>query len=192
MALTKAEMAERLFENVGLNKREAKEFVDAFFEVVREALPVTAPLAALSWPDVPVPWPLWGVVVSTAYAWHLALICLFVLLALNLRHTLLRRAILGYLPGFATPRIVCDVPFVGKRWVHQVERYDRELGVSYWSKNYRTVLDGSDSDALDRVHPFYDPIDSLPASGQAWWRKNAGTKCGTRHPADNQRVELPA
>ena len=38
MALTKAEMAERLFENVGLNKREAKEFVDAFFEVVREAL----------------------------------------------------------------------------------------------------------------------------------------------------------
>ena len=38
MALTKAEMAERLFENVGLIKREAKEFVDAFFEVVREAL----------------------------------------------------------------------------------------------------------------------------------------------------------
>ena len=38
MALTKAEMAERLFENVGLNKRDAKEFVDAFFEVVREAL----------------------------------------------------------------------------------------------------------------------------------------------------------
>jgi integration host factor subunit alpha len=38
MALTKAEMAERLFETVGLNKREAKEFVDDFFEVVREAL----------------------------------------------------------------------------------------------------------------------------------------------------------
>ena len=31
-------MADRLFEHVGLNKREAKEFVDAFFEVVREAL----------------------------------------------------------------------------------------------------------------------------------------------------------
>ena len=29
MALTKAEMAERLFDEVGLNKREAKEFVDA-------------------------------------------------------------------------------------------------------------------------------------------------------------------
>src|SRR5690606_28199868 len=38
MALTKAEMAERLYEDVGLNKREAKEFVDAFFDVLREAL----------------------------------------------------------------------------------------------------------------------------------------------------------
>ena len=38
MALTKAEMAERLYADVGLNKREAKEFVDAFFDVLREAL----------------------------------------------------------------------------------------------------------------------------------------------------------
>ena len=38
MALTKADMAERLFLDVGLNKREAMEFVDACFEVVREAL----------------------------------------------------------------------------------------------------------------------------------------------------------
>lgn len=38
MALTKAELAERIFLDVGLNKREAKEFVDAFFEVAREAL----------------------------------------------------------------------------------------------------------------------------------------------------------
>lgn len=38
MALTKAEMAEQLFASVGLNKREAKEFVDDFFEVLREAL----------------------------------------------------------------------------------------------------------------------------------------------------------
>ena len=38
MALTKAEMAERLFIDVGLNKREAKEFVDAFFETIRDAL----------------------------------------------------------------------------------------------------------------------------------------------------------
>ena len=38
MALTKADMAERLFTEVGLNKREAKEFVDAFFDTLREAL----------------------------------------------------------------------------------------------------------------------------------------------------------
>ncbi len=38
MALTKAEMAEHLFAEVGLNKREAKEFVDAFFETIRTAL----------------------------------------------------------------------------------------------------------------------------------------------------------
>lgn len=38
MALTKAEMTERLLDDVGLNKREAKEFVDVFFEVLRAAL----------------------------------------------------------------------------------------------------------------------------------------------------------
>ncbi len=38
MALTKAEMAEWLFQELGLNKREAKEFVDAFFESIRTAL----------------------------------------------------------------------------------------------------------------------------------------------------------
>lgn len=38
MALTKAEMADKLYEEVGLNKREAKEFVDAFFDGLRESL----------------------------------------------------------------------------------------------------------------------------------------------------------
>lgn len=38
MALTKAEMAEQLFEDLGLNKREAKELVEIFFEEVRNAL----------------------------------------------------------------------------------------------------------------------------------------------------------
>lgn len=38
MALTKADMANTLFEEVGLNKREAKEFVDAWFETIRETL----------------------------------------------------------------------------------------------------------------------------------------------------------
>jgi len=38
MSLTKAEIADRLFEEVGLNKREAKEFVDSFFEAIRDSL----------------------------------------------------------------------------------------------------------------------------------------------------------
>ena len=38
MALTKADMAERLYEELGLNKREAKELVELFFEEVRGAL----------------------------------------------------------------------------------------------------------------------------------------------------------
>ena len=42
----------------------------------------------------------------------------------------LQHAIMGYLPGFATPRIVCDVPYVGKRWVHQLHSYDTERGIS--------------------------------------------------------------
>ena len=38
MALTKAEMAESLFNELGLNKREAREVVDLFFEDLRSAL----------------------------------------------------------------------------------------------------------------------------------------------------------
>lgn len=38
MALTKAEMAEHLFEELGLNKREAKDMVEMFFESIRLAL----------------------------------------------------------------------------------------------------------------------------------------------------------
>jgi integration host factor subunit alpha len=38
VALTKAELTESLFEELGLNKREAKEFVDLFFEEIRGRL----------------------------------------------------------------------------------------------------------------------------------------------------------
>ena len=37
-ALTKAQMADKLFEELGLNKREAKEVVEMFFEEVGESL----------------------------------------------------------------------------------------------------------------------------------------------------------
>ncbi len=38
MTLTKAELADMLFDKVGLNKREAKDLVDTFFEEIRIAL----------------------------------------------------------------------------------------------------------------------------------------------------------
>jgi lysine 2,3-aminomutase len=71
----------------------------------------------------------------------------------------LQEAIMGYLPGYATPRLVCDVPWLGKRWVHQLISYDTELGVSRWS---------SDGDR----HVYYDPIASLPESGARWWAEH--------------------
>lgn len=38
MTLTKADLADLLFEQVGLNKREAKDMVEAFFEEIRTSL----------------------------------------------------------------------------------------------------------------------------------------------------------
>jgi lysine 2,3-aminomutase len=87
----------------------------------------------------------------------------------------LQHAVMGYLPGFATPRIVCDVPYVGKRWVHQVAEYDRERGISYWTKNYRTGIEQDDADALTRRYEYYDPIRTLPEAGQEWWRAQVGS-----------------
>jgi lysine 2,3-aminomutase len=90
----------------------------------------------------------------------------------------LQHDIMGYLPGYATPRIVCDVPFVGKRWVHMLTEYDREHGISYWTKNYRTSIEQDDVEALARQYPYYDPIDTLPESGRKWWRKQADEPAG--------------
>jgi lysine 2,3-aminomutase len=84
--------------------------------------------------------------------------------AQNLQHS-----ILGFMPGFATPRIVCDVPFVGKRWVHQVDSYDRVSGISLWTKNYRTGIEYDDAGALERTYEYYDPIYTLPPEGQRYW-----------------------
>jgi lysine 2,3-aminomutase len=96
----------------------------------------------------------------------------------------LQHDIMGYLPGFATPRIVCDVPYVGKRWVHQVAEYDRERGISYWTKNYRTGIERSDEEALDRRYTYYDPIATLPESGRAWWRARGAWAGGWSEAAD--------
>lgn len=87
----------------------------------------------------------------------------------------LQHEIMGWLPGYATPRIVCDVPFVGKRWVHMLTEYDREHGISYWTKNYRTTLEADEPEALERRYPYYDPVDTLPESGRRWWSKQQAT-----------------
>ena len=85
----------------------------------------------------------------------------------------LQHHIMGYLPGFATPRILCDVPFVGKRWVHQLAGYDRDRGISHWTKNYRTSIEANDPEALTRTYEYFDPIHTLPEAGQAWWREQS-------------------
>jgi len=84
----------------------------------------------------------------------------------------LQHSIMGYLPGFATPRMICDVPYVGKRWVDQLSDYDRVRGISYWTKNSRTSVEHDDAEALTRRYPYYDPISTLPAEGQLWWRRH--------------------
>ena len=85
----------------------------------------------------------------------------------------LQDQIMGYLPGFATPRIVCDVPYAGKRWVHQVASYDRSLGISSWTKNYLTPIELQAPAAVSRGYEYLDPIYTLPMEGQAWWHKES-------------------
>jgi lysine 2,3-aminomutase len=98
----------------------------------------------------------------------------------------LQHGIMGYLPGFATPRIVCDVPYVGKRWVHQVHEYDRERGITYWTKNYRTGIETGDAAALERTYEYYDPIHTLPTNGQAWWTEHG--RSGAAHDEASREV----
>jgi len=72
----------------------------------RDALYGCFALAALSgvarnldrvWPEVPVPWPLWGAVVAVCYAGHIGLIARFVLLVLDRNPPWLVRSIYGAL-----------------------------------------------------------------------------------------------
>lgn len=44
MTLTKAVLAEQLFNELGLNRREAKEIVDLFFEEIRASLEANEPV----------------------------------------------------------------------------------------------------------------------------------------------------
>ncbi len=106
----------------------------------------------------------------------------------------LQHEILGYMPGFATPRIVCDVPFVGKRWVHMLGDYDRDKGISYWTKNYRTGIEFEDPEALTRQYEYYDPIYTLPEEGQEWWRRRCArgsTTCSPNSPPNRASRSAP-
>ena len=36
-----------------------------------------------------------------------------------------------------------------------------------------TSIEATDDEALTKLYAYYDPIDTLPESGQKWWRKQA-------------------
>jgi KamA family protein len=103
----------------------------------------------------------------------------------------LQHQIMGYLPGFATPRMICDVPYVGKRWVHQESRYDTERGISYWTKNYRTAVEAQDPLALEHEYQYYDPIYMLPEQGQQWWRSRQAAPAAPARAAAAAREAAP-
>ncbi|MFQ6605899.1 MAG: KamA family radical SAM protein [Fidelibacterota bacterium] len=74
----------------------------------------------------------------------------------------LERNVRGTTAGFNTPTFVMDAPGGGgKRDLHSYEYYDEETGVSV----YR-------SPAVDekKIYLYFDPIDSLPKSGQVRWK----------------------
>ena len=100
----------------------------------------------------------------------------------------LQHHIMGYLPGFATPRIVCDVPFVGKRWVHQLASLRR--GARH------LVLD-QELPHLDRgrraptrsTAPTSTTTRSTPcpAEGQAWWAEHGDLDSRRSRPPRSPR-----
>jgi lysine 2,3-aminomutase len=57
--------------------------------------------------------------------------------------------------------------------VHQIAEYDREKGISYWTKNYLNGIELDDPEALNRRYEYFDPVFSLPESGQQYWREHA-------------------
>lgn len=73
------------------------------------------------WPEPALPWPIWGALVNTAYAWHLALMLLFVVLVLQWRGQALRLALLGYLP--LSLALVLASFALGQAWPWSVALY---------------------------------------------------------------------
>ena len=100
----------------------------------------------------------------------------------------LQYAILGYLPGFATPRFICDVPYVGKRWVHMTDRYDRDA--RHLATGGRTTGPASRPTIprrLTRHYHYYDPISTLARRvrrGGARRSRPASTTCSPSSNAE--------
>jgi lysine 2,3-aminomutase len=87
----------------------------------------------------------------------------------------LAEGIWGDLPGFATPHVVCDVPGIGKRWVHQNVSYDRERGISLWTEQ-------------SPPGTYYDPLRVLPASGLSYWEERASQVVRTGQRRKGRRI----
>ncbi len=77
----------------------------------------------------------------------------------------LEKHVRGATAGFNTPTFVVDAPGGGgKRDAHSFEHYDRDTGVSVFT---------SPAVKADRYFFYFDPIDELPAEGQARWANPA-------------------
>ena len=122
-------------------------------------------------------------------------------LLLHVRHDPVQRALAGLVwhgPGAAArdhglPARLRDAADRLRRPVRRqalgapADAYDRVHGISVWTKNYRTSIELDDPEALTRTYPYYDPIDTLPEEGQAWWRENTEPSGSTRRPAAGGR-----
>ena len=82
--------------------------------------------------------------------------------------------------------MVCDVPYVGKRWVHQVVAVRHRAGHLLLDQELPDRGRGATTSwRASREYEYYDPIYMLPQRGQDWWRSRAAT-------ADAATTALPA
>ena len=54
-----------------------------------------------------------------------------------------------------------------------LHRYRGQFPLKYW-KPIQTGIEQDDDTATQRTYEYYDPIYTLPAEGQAWWREHGG------------------
>ena len=95
----------------------------------------------------------------------------------------LQYEMLGYMPGFATPRVVCDVPFVGKRWVHMLTDYDRARA-SRTGRRTTGPASRTTTPTRSRVATSTTTRSPrCPEEGQEWWREEAANHAAESLPA---------